>query len=64
MTPLRAVRLKREMLQADVAEEAGVCQQAYSHYERGLRVPTVTIALRIARVLGIKASEFEEVFGE
>lgn len=46
--------------QAQVAKEANIGERLYQDYEYNKRTPSVTTAIRIARVLG---STVEELFG-
>lgn len=40
-----------------VAERAGVSQQMVSYVERGIRRPTLEMALRIAKAIGVELAE-------
>jgi transcriptional regulator with XRE-family HTH domain len=62
MTPI-ADRIRRErhrasLTQAQLAEAAGLCQEAVSHWETGRRVPTVTNLDRLAAGIGIPTAQF------
>jgi putative transcriptional regulator len=56
-TPLRRVRRERDITQAELAERAGVAQQAIARLERGKQRPSLDTAVRIARVLGVEVLE-------
>ena len=49
---VRARRRALGLTQHELAEAAGLTQQAVSYIERGAGVPRVTTMLRLARVLG------------
>lgn len=57
---LRAAREAAGKTQKQVAEEAGMTEQAYQRYEYDTRRPGVDAAIRIAKALG---STVEELFG-
>jgi transcriptional regulator with XRE-family HTH domain len=50
---LRAVRLKRELSQADLARFSGVDQAAICRFERGWYFPNLQNLVRLADVLGV-----------
>ncbi len=54
---LRGLRKSHKMTQAQVAEHLGIVQQAYSHYEKGIRTPDTRTLLRLAKLYGIDPSE-------
>jgi transcriptional regulator with XRE-family HTH domain len=54
---VRTLRDERGMTQSDLADAAGISTQHLSHIERGLRNPSVEVAARIARALGVALSE-------
>ena len=60
MTNLEAVRTRRQWSQEKLAEMAGLAQSDISAIERGWRKPYPKQAARLARVLGIKASELTQ----
>lgn len=55
---LIAERKKTEKSQYQVAEEAEMAQSTYASYETGARNPSVTVAKRIAAVLGFDWTRF------
>jgi transcriptional regulator with XRE-family HTH domain len=57
---VRARRSYLKLRAQDVALEVGVSANTYSHYEAGRRAPTLTVAVKIAAVLG---SSLDELFG-
>ena len=59
---LRKIRTVREWTQEQLAEEAGITPTYTSDLERGMKVPSLTIILRLARALQIDVSELLEPF--
>lgn len=57
---LRAAREKSGKTQKQVAQEIGVTEVSYQRIEYGLQRPSLTTAIRIARVLN---STVEALFG-
>lgn len=51
---LRAIRIRREMTQAEVAERAGITQPALSRLELGGGVPTLEMLERVGRAMGVR----------
>ena len=51
-------REKRNMLQSEVAELAGITQAYYSMLERGLREPDLIVAMKICKALRLNLSKF------
>lgn len=58
---VRSVRIRAGLSQLDVAQAVGVTRQSLSSIEAGRATPSVTLALRLARVLRIG---IEELFGD
>ena len=54
---LREERERRGLAMLTVAERAGVSQQMVSYVERGIRRPTLEMALRIAKAIGVELAE-------
>lgn len=50
---LKVQRAMRNLTQADLAEMAGVTRKSVNAIELGRMVPSVLLALKLARVLGI-----------
>jgi putative transcriptional regulator len=50
---LKVQRAMRDLTQAQLAEMAGVTRKSINAIEAGRMVPSVLLALRIARVLGV-----------
>lgn len=56
---LRELRAERDLTQAALAEMVGVSRKTINTVENGVFVPSTTLALKIARVLG---RPVEEIF--
>ena len=54
---VKLYRIKEEMRQQDLASAAGCSQQEISAIEKGEIIPTVYVALCIAKALGRKVEE-------
>lgn len=57
---LKVQRAIRDLTQAQLAEQAGLTRKSINAIETGRMVPSVLLALRIARVLGVSV---ETIFG-
>jgi transcriptional regulator with XRE-family HTH domain len=57
---LRALREAAGWSQAELAQAAGVSQQAVNTYERGERCPSWEAALRLAAALGVPVGALAE----
>jgi putative transcriptional regulator len=57
---LKVERAKRNLTQADLASMAGVTRRSVNAIETGRMVPSVLLALRIARALDVSV---ESIFG-
>ena len=51
-------RLKKDMLQQDVAEAVGISQSYYSLIERGEREADLMLAIRLCRALRVDLGNF------
>lgn len=49
---IRMFREKTNQNQKELAEEVGVTQQAISLYEQGVKVPSLAVAIKLAKALG------------
>ena len=58
---LRAIRKRRGMTQAKLAEAMGLEQPTIQRYENGTRDPSLSQALEIANVLGVSLDELIQV---
>ena len=54
---LRNARLRKDLSQEALANEAGVAMNYVSGIERGVQNPTVMVLFRLAEVLGIGVSQ-------
>ncbi|MEA4815962.1 MAG: helix-turn-helix transcriptional regulator [Lachnospiraceae bacterium] len=54
---IKEIRTAKKLKQSDIAEEAGISRIAIGNYERGERQPTIEIAVRIAKALGVSISD-------
>lgn len=66
MLHLKEYRKKKNLKQADVANELGISRQAYSHYEVGKRQPDYEILLKLAELYDTSVEALitgEEKFG-
>jgi transcriptional regulator with XRE-family HTH domain len=59
---LRAMRLKRGLSQQTVAERCGSNYPYISELERGLKVPTLTMILRLASALECRVRDLVGIF--
>jgi putative transcriptional regulator len=50
---LRVHRAMRDLTQAELAERAGVTRKSVNAIEAGRMVPSVLLAIKLARVLGV-----------
>jgi len=54
---LKNARLAADMSQDDVAKKVGISQVAYSFFERGLKSPSLGVAVQIARTLNVSLDD-------
>jgi transcriptional regulator with XRE-family HTH domain len=59
---LRELRLARSLTQEQLAETAGITSTYTSDLERGEKVPSLTIVLRLARALDVSVSDLLQDF--
>ena len=55
---IRLRRLQLNLTQFDVADRAGTTQGYISKVEKGLKEPTITLALKICEVLNLDINDF------
>lgn len=55
---IRLRRLQLNLTQFDVADRAGTTQGYISKVEKGLKEPTITLALKICEVLNLNINDF------
>jgi transcriptional regulator with XRE-family HTH domain len=53
-------RLRGGRTKAQCAREAGINANAWTHYEKGRRLPTPTTSARLAKGLGVTLAKYEE----
>jgi putative transcriptional regulator len=56
-TTMKVERAKRDLTQAELAELAGVTRKSINAIEMGHMVPSVVLALKLAKALGVKVEE-------
>ena len=61
---LRVARAECDLSQSELARSAGVSRQTISSIETGQYCPSTLLALRIARVLGVRVDELFWLEGE
>lgn len=62
---LKALRLKRGLTQAHVAELVGLSRPAYTHIERGTKKPSLSVAMKLAQLYGVDVTQlFGYLFGK
>jgi putative transcriptional regulator len=54
---LRELRAERELTQAQLAELVGVSRKTVNTVENGVFVPSTTLALKLARALGVTVEQ-------
>lgn len=60
MAALKRIRKERGFTQQQLADELGLHLKSYQRYECGTRRPNIYMLLKIADILGVKASELLE----
>ena len=53
-------RLRGGRTKAQCAREAGINANAWTHYEKGRRLPTPATSVRLAKGLGVTLAKYEE----
>jgi putative transcriptional regulator len=61
---LKVQRAMRDLTQADLAALAGVTRKSVNAIETGRMVPSVVLALKLARVLGVPVDSIFTLNGE
>lgn len=54
---LREHRLRLELTQAELAERVGVSRKTINTVENGVFTPSATLALKLARALGVRVED-------
>jgi putative transcriptional regulator len=57
VTTMKVQRAMRDLTQADLAALAGVTRKSINSIEGGHMVPSVLLALRLAKVLGVTVEQ-------
>ncbi len=57
-TQLQITRRSLGLTQAQVAQQARIVRAHYGHIETGARIPTLPVARRVSRVLGLSVDAF------
>src|SRR5215475_6525926 len=55
---LKEMRERAGLTQKQLADRAGVSQRGISHWEQGLREPTWSNVIALAKALGVKCDDF------
>jgi putative transcriptional regulator len=61
---LRVQRAMRDLTQADLAERAGMTRASVNAIEGGRMIPSILLALRLARALGVSVDDLFSLSGE
>ena len=61
---LRVQRAIRKLTQADLAERAGITRASVNAIEGGRMVPSILLALKLARALGVSVDDLFGLPGE
>jgi putative transcriptional regulator len=56
-TTMKVERAKRDLTQAELAEQAGTTRKSVNAIEMGHMVPSTILALKLARALGVTVEE-------
>ena len=58
---LKALRAERKLTQADLASAAGVSRKTINTIENQVFIPSTTLALTLAKVLGVSVHDIFEL---
>jgi putative transcriptional regulator len=61
---LRVQRALRDLTQADLAERAGITRASVNAIEGGRMIPSVLLALKLARALGVAVDDVFSLAGD
>jgi putative transcriptional regulator len=61
---IRVQRAIHNLTQADLAERAGITRASVNAIEGGRMVPSIYLALRIARALGVSVDDLFDLSGD
>lgn len=56
-TTMKIERARRDLTQAELADLAGVTRKSINAIETGHMVPSIILALKLARALGVKVED-------
>ena len=56
-TNLKTIRIEKGLSQGEAARKCGITQQRLSHYEVGIRKPSIEIFKRLADIYGVTIDE-------
>lgn len=59
---IQSRRIQLGLTQGEVASQAGTTQGYLSKVEKGIREPTLTVALRVCEVLGLDINDFAKQY--
>ena len=57
MNRLKEIRIAQNVSQTELAEQVGITRMTLSRYEKSEFLPSVDIALRLARILGVTVQD-------
>lgn len=61
---IRVQRAMRDLTQADLAERAGITRASVNAIEGGRMIPSIFLALKLARALGVSVDDLFRLSGE
>lgn len=57
---VKRLREQKELSQAEIAKMLGVSQPAIAQYETGIKIPSIIVAVKLARILGVTCEQLVE----
>lgn len=61
---LAEMRQEKNLTQEQLAQKINVSRKAISHYETGRAKPSLDVAVKLAKALGVSVEEIYEAWGE
>lgn len=61
---VKEIRTRRGMTQAELAREVGVSRQSIISIERGQYIPSLPLAMKLARCFGVSTDDIFKLKGE
>ena len=58
---LKKIRLENDLKQIGLANEVGISKSYYSNIENGTKVPSLEIAFKIAKALGVAIEDIFDI---